>query len=134
MIAAFALPAIAAHGQTKDSPLRLYEGGPDPKIIKRVIPHYPRSAQSGSMVLELTLRPDGKVDAVTVIRPLRGATDAAIAALKRWEYEPILFKGKPAWAIIDVLIWNPCGVRGRRLRSSCRFGLDRQRDRIRHVK
>jgi hypothetical protein len=44
-------------------------------------------AQAGSMVLALTLRPDERADAVTAIRPLRGATEAAIAATKQWEYE-----------------------------------------------
>jgi hypothetical protein len=97
-----------ANAQTKDSPLLLYKGGGGvPKKIKTVIPKYPANAQAGSMVLELTLRPDGKVDAVTAIRPLRGATGAAIAATKRWQYEPVFYRGKPAWAVIDVLICNP---------------------------
>jgi hypothetical protein len=88
LIAVLAI-ATGVNGQTKDSPLLLYKGGgPVPKKIKTVIPKYPASAQAGSMVLELTLRPDGKVDAVTAIRPLRGATEAAI-----FEYCP--YKGVP---------------------------------------
>jgi TonB-like protein len=107
LIAVLAI-ATGVNGQTKDSPLLLYKGGgPVPKKIKTVIPKYPTSAQAGSMVLELTLRPDGKVDAVTAIRPLRGATEAAIAATKQWQYEPVFYRGKPAWAVIDILICNP---------------------------
>src|SRR5687768_15354548 len=56
--------ATGVNGQTKDSPLLLYKGGSAvPKKIKTVIPKYPAGAQTGSMVLELTLRPDGRVDA-----------------------------------------------------------------------
>lgn len=109
MVTLFAITATAG-GQTKDSPLRLYQGpgnGPVPKKIKTVTPRYPKGAQTGSMVLEVTLRPDGTVEAVTPIRRLRGATDAAIAAVKQWRYEPVVFRGKPAWAILDILIWNP---------------------------
>jgi TonB-like protein len=107
LIAVFATLPVEVHSQTRDSPLRLYENGPAPRKVKTVIPKYPPSAQSGSIILELTLRPDGKVDAVKAIRPLRGATQAAIAAVKKWKYEPVLFKGKPAWAIIDIIICNP---------------------------
>ena len=100
--------ATGVNGQTKDSPLLLYKGGsPLPKTIKTVIPKYPTGAQPGSMVLELTLRPDGKVDAVTAIRPLPGATKAAIAATKQWQYEPVFYRGKPAWAVLDIRICNP---------------------------
>jgi hypothetical protein len=100
--------ATGVNGQTKDSPLLLYKSGsPVPRKIKTVIPKYPTSAQAGSMVLELTLRPDGKVDAVTAIRPLRGATEAAIAATKQWQYEPVFYRGQPAWAVIDIVICNP---------------------------
>jgi TonB family protein len=100
--------AVPANGQTKDSPLRLYKAGdPVPKKTKTVIQKYPRAAQTGSMILELTLRPDGRVEAVTVVRPLGGATDAAVAALKQWRYEPIVVNGRPVWAIFDVRIWNP---------------------------
>lgn len=110
--------AASVNAQTRDSPLLLYKGGNRvPTKIKTVIPKYPVGAASGSMVLELTLRPDGKVDAVKAIRPLRGATEAAIAATKQWQYEPVLYREKPAWAVIDIVICNPwpCApsVRGR---------------------
>ena len=108
VIAVFATLPAEVDGQTRDSPILLYRGDhPVPRKIKTVIPNYPTSAQAGSMVLELTLRPDGNVDAVKVIRPLRGATEAAIAAVRKWRYEPVLFRGEPAWAIIDIVIWNP---------------------------
>jgi hypothetical protein len=96
------------HAQTKESPLLLYNGEyPPPKKTKTVLPKYPSTAHSGSMVLELTIDPDGKVEAVRAIHPLVGATDAAIVAVKQWEFEPILFRGNPAWAVLDLIIRNP---------------------------
>ncbi len=104
--------AVNVKGQTKESPLLLYRGdydGPMPRNTKTVVPEYPRTARAGSMILQLTIRPDGKVDAIKPIRPLQGATDAAIAAIKQWKYQPVVFKGKPAWAVIDIRLSNPWG-------------------------
>jgi hypothetical protein len=127
LIAVLAI-ATGVNGQTKDSPLLLYKGGSRlPKRIKTVIPKYPTNAQRGSMVLELTLRPDGKVDAVTAIRPLRGATQSAIAATEQWQYEPVFYRGKPAWAVIDILICNPWRCRPSRTRPSQTRTLETQR-------
>jgi len=106
--AALALIGWNVHAQTKESPLLLYEGDyPAPKKTKTVVPQYPSTAHAGSMVLELTIGPDGKVEAVKAIRPLVGATDAAIVAVKQWEFEPIPFRGKPGWAVLDLVIRNP---------------------------
>ena len=103
-----ALPVNVA-AQTMESPLLLYKGNgrSTTKPTKTVIPSYPRTANTGSMILEVTIRPDGKVHSVEAIRPLRGATDAGIAAVKRWEFQPVLFRGKGAWAVLDLLISNP---------------------------
>lgn len=105
-----ALPVNVA-AQTKESPLLLYKGDsrPTTRPSRTVIPSYPRTANTGSMVLEVTIRPDGKVHSVKTIRPLHGATDAAIAAVKRWEFQPVIFQGKGAWAVVDLLISNPWG-------------------------
>jgi hypothetical protein len=48
--------AVNVDAQTKESPLLLYRGdydGPTPKKIKTVVPHYPRTARSGAMVLQV---------------------------------------------------------------------------------
>jgi TonB family protein len=104
LAALVALPVNVA-AQTKEAPLLLYKGdGPNTKPTRTVIPRYPRSATTGSMILEVTIRPDGNVDSVKAIRPLRGATDAAIASVKRWRFQPVIFKGTPAWAVIDLQI------------------------------
>ena len=107
LAALVALPVNVA-AQTKEAPLLLYKGdGPTTKPTRTVIPRYPRSATTGSMILEVTIRPDGNVDSVKAIRPLRGATDAAIASVKRWRFQPVIFKRTPAWAVIDLQISNP---------------------------
>ena len=105
LIAALTIVAGSVEAQTKDSPILLYKGDyPTSTRTKTVIPKYPSTSRSGSMVLELTIRPNGTVEAVKAIRPQPGATQAAVAAVKQWKFQPVIFRGKPAWAVLDILI------------------------------
>ena len=74
-----------------------------PKVLKKVNPVYPESmrkaALSDVIVLELTIGTDGKVHKT---RALKGeheeAIEAAVAAVKQWEWEPAQNGGKPVEA------------------------------------
>jgi TonB family protein len=108
LIAGLTILAGSVEAQTKDSPLLHYKGDyPTLTKTKTIIPKYPSTARSGSMVLELTIRPNGTVEAVKAVRSLPGATRAAFVAVKQWKFRPVIFRGKPAWAVLDILISNP---------------------------
>ena len=81
LLIAAAMPTIGwnVQAQTKESPVLDY---PAPKKTKTVLPNYPSTAHSGSMVLELTIRPDGKVDAVVIRNPW-DSRDVSVAPRKR---------------------------------------------------
>jgi hypothetical protein len=112
MVAGPALSArtwtVGTAAQSKDSPVII--GGPvkEPRRTKTVVPNYPDGAEQGMVYLVLLVAPDGKVDSVVrVRRGLKGATEAAVAAARQWEYEPVLHEGKPAWFQIIVGLPNP---------------------------
>ena len=98
-------------GQTKDSPLRVgpTTGRPilPPRRTKTVVPAYPRDADSGLIGLDVTIDPSGRVDSVKVLYGVRGATDAAVAAVSQWEYEPTLLNGEPIWLIMTIRLPSP---------------------------
>ncbi|HEY4583767.1 MAG TPA: energy transducer TonB, partial [Lysobacter sp.] len=50
-----------------------------------------RSAQSGEVQVEFTVSPDGSVAAARVVRanPPRVFDRAAVAAVKRWRFQPV---------------------------------------------
>ncbi|HZX80662.1 MAG TPA: energy transducer TonB, partial [Lysobacter sp.] len=50
-----------------------------------------RSAQSGEVQVEFTVAPDGSVSAARVVRatPPRVFDRAAVAAVKRWRFQPV---------------------------------------------
>lgn len=74
-----------------------------PKIVKRTLPKYPPLAQrakvQGTVELMAVLLPDGKVGDVRVTKgpgnPKLGFEDAAIEAVKQWQYTPVILHGKP---------------------------------------
>jgi protein TonB len=68
-----------------------------PKQVKRVNPVYPSMAMSarlqGTVILEVTIGPDGKVRDVRVVRSIPLLDIAAVEAVRQWEYEPTIVKG-----------------------------------------
>lgn len=79
-------PPLGAAGGVVEAP---------PSAIEHVSPIYPVAAKSlraeGHVTLHLTVLPDGSVSGATVescSRPGLGFEAAAIAAVKRWRYEP----------------------------------------------
>ena len=79
----------------------LYEDSPVP--IKQVPPEYPSQAQKsgiyGDVILEVEVLDSGKVGAVEVVQSLMpgdgGLDEAAIQAVKQWEFSPAQSGGKP---------------------------------------
>ena len=82
-----------------DSPLNHH-----PKILMRVQPKYPRRARdnrvSGAVRLFTLVQRDGSTVVLGVMTPLpHGCTEAAIAAVEKWTWQPRVFFGRESDAL-----------------------------------
>ena len=79
-----------------------------PTKIKDVTPVYPAIAKSariaGAVAIEATIGPDGKVVDTRVVRSGPMLDQAALDAVRQWEYTPTLLNGKPVPVVVTVTI------------------------------
>jgi TonB family protein len=77
-----------------------------PLKVKNVAPVYPQIAitshTQGVVILEATIGTDGKVKDTKVIRSIKQLDDAAITAVRAWEYKPTLVSGKAVQVIMTI--------------------------------
>ncbi|HEY5908368.1 MAG TPA: energy transducer TonB, partial [Vicinamibacteria bacterium] len=75
------------------------DGVSAPKRIKTVNPVYPQEAMAqgirGIVILEVLIDPQGKVTAAEIIRSIPGLDEAALGAVRQWEYEVTKVGGQP---------------------------------------
>ena len=78
------------------------------KLIRRVTPDYPSAAKRdgivGSVDLEVTVSPRGVVENVAVVRatPPDMFEKSAVAAVRKWKYDPRFVDGLPSEAHLKV--------------------------------
>ena len=76
--------------------------------MKRVAPEYPLIAistrVSGIVILEATIGGDGKVIDAKVLRSVPLLDQAAVDAVRQWEYAPTLLNGAPVPVIMTVTV------------------------------
>ena len=79
-----------------------------PKKIKDVPPVYPALAQSarvaGEVTIEATIGPDGKVIDAKVVRSIPMLDQAALDAVRQWEYLPTMLNGLPVSVLLTVTV------------------------------
>lgn len=79
-----------------------------PTKIKDVAPVYPEIAKaarvSGAVVIEATIGSDGKVIDTKVVRSIPLLDQAAVDAVRQWEYTPTLLNGAPVPVLMTVTI------------------------------
>jgi protein TonB len=79
-----------------------------PEKTKNVDPRYPPVAQSarvsGVVILEAVIGLDGRVTDVKILRSVPLLDDAAIAAVRQWEYTPTLLNGVAVPVIMTVTV------------------------------
>jgi TonB family protein len=84
------------------------EGVPAPKRTKTVQPVYPPEALAqgirGIVILELLIDPQGKVVSAEVVRSIPGLDEAALEAVRNWEYEITKVEGKAVSVKLTVPI------------------------------
>jgi TonB family protein len=70
-----------------------------PRKTKNVLPVYPPEAQArgerGIVIVELVINTEGKVASARVVRSIPPFDEAALAAVRQWEYEVTRVNGKP---------------------------------------
>jgi len=80
-----------------------------PTPIRRITPVYPEKCKKekieGTVVLEIEIDEEGNVMDVQVLKSVHPDIDkAAIQAIKKWKYKPVLKDGKPAPVVFAVTI------------------------------
>jgi TonB family protein len=84
------------------------EGVPVPKTKNIVKPVYPPEALAqgirGIVILDLVIDERGRVEDVTVIRSIPGLDEAAVAAARQWQYQPVKIDGRPVKVRLTVPI------------------------------
>jgi periplasmic protein TonB len=78
-------------------PFRVGEGLDRPRKIKYVEPVYPLRARKarvgGNVLIEATIGVDGKVHEARVVNSIAGLDQAALDAVRQWEFEPSRLNG-----------------------------------------
>jgi periplasmic protein TonB len=89
-------------------PLRVGGNIRAPAKVRDVRPVYPAIAQAskvqGIVVIEATIGPDGRVRDTRVLRSTPLLDDAALEAVRQWQYEPTLLNGEPVPVIMTVTV------------------------------
>jgi TonB family protein len=79
-----------------------------PVRIKYQVPDYPPLARAnkihGVVIIEAIIGVDGKVQEARVLRSIQFLDQAALDAVRSWEYTPTLLNGKPTPVIMTVTV------------------------------
>jgi TonB family protein len=108
--AAAARAKASAESRAKLATTAVRVGGAvrNPTKTKNVAPVYPAMAKSarigGTVQVEATIGPDGKVADARIVKSVALLDQAALDAVKQWEYEPTRVKGVPVPVIVTVAI------------------------------
>jgi len=100
--------AAAAKARAAIAPVRVGGQIKAPTKIKDVKPLYPAIAQQarvgGVVTIEATIGSDGKVTDAKVVRSIPMLDQAALDAVRQWEYTPTLLNGVPVPILTTVNI------------------------------
>lgn len=95
-------------GEVSRGPVRLGSDIQPPKKVKDVKAVYPADALArqlrGTVVIEATINTDGRVVDAVVRRSIPGLDQAALNAVRQWEYEPARKNGAPIAVIMTVTV------------------------------
>ena len=103
-LAATAAPAA----QNAAAPVRVGQAIRPPTKIRDVRPKYPEAALAagvqGVVILEVTIGPDGAVQETRILRSIPLLDDAAVSAVREWQFAPTLLNGAPTPIIMTVTV------------------------------
>jgi TonB family protein len=91
-----------------ETPLRVGGSIVEPKKIKDVKPAFPEIARSagitGVVILEVVIDEQGLVREAKVLRSIPLLDQAALDAVRQWEYTPTLLNGQPVSLVMTVTV------------------------------
>jgi len=106
--AAKEIAAAEAREKAKASAIRVGGKIKPPIKMNDVAPVYPAIARNagvaGVVIVEATIGPDGKVIDAKVLRSVPLLDQAALDAVRQWEYAPTLLNGVPVPVVMTVTI------------------------------
>jgi protein TonB len=101
-------PGGEAKGLTDPAAIRVGGGITPPRKVVHVDPVYPADAKDaraqGVVILEALIGTDGKVEQTKVLRSIPMLDQAAIDAVRQWEFTPTLLNGVPKKVIMTVTV------------------------------
>jgi protein TonB len=90
------------------APVRIGGAIQAPALVKRVEPIYPDLALmarvGGMVILEATVGANGQVESVRVLRSVKFLDQAAIDAVKQWQYSPLVLNGISTPFVLTVTL------------------------------
>jgi TonB family protein len=92
----------------QEGPVKVGGNVKEPRLITRVMPEYPVVAKQagiqGDVVVQTTIDPKGNVVDMKVVSGPAMLRGPALAALRRWKYEPSTLNGQPIAVEMSVTI------------------------------
>jgi protein TonB len=102
------LPTAPPPPPPPQAPVRVGGAIKQPTKVKNVNPVYPPIAQSarvsGVVIIEATIGQDGRVKDAKVLRSIPLLDQAALDAVKQWQFTPTLLNGVPVAVIMTVTV------------------------------
>jgi len=94
--------------QPPEGALRVGGGISAPKKIRDARPVYPEDARAagvqGIVIVEAVIGKDGKVESATVLRGIPMLDQAALDAVRQWEFTPTFVNGAPVSVIVTMTV------------------------------
>ena len=91
-----------------DGTVRVGGGIQPPVKVKDVRPVYPQDARDagvqGVVVIDIRIEPDGRVGSAKVLRSVPMLDQAALDAVRQWEFTPTLLNGVPVPVMMTVTV------------------------------
>ncbi len=91
-----------------DPPLRVGGTIEPPTKLKNVNPVYPAEAQEakvqGVVIIEARIERDGTVSRARVLKSIPMLDDAAVDAVRQWEFTPTLLNGAPMPVMMTITV------------------------------
>ena len=99
---------MAFHARQEGDPIRVGGNIKAPTKIRDVKPVYPPVARdagvAGVVIVEVRIGADGSVESAHVLRSIPLLDQAALDAVKQWQFEPTLMNGAPVPIMMTVTI------------------------------
>jgi protein TonB len=98
----------APHPPIERAPARIGGELKAPALLERVDPAYPpmaaRAQVQGVVILEAVVGADGRVEEVRVLRSIALLDTAAVEAVRKWRYSPLLLNGQAERFVLTVTL------------------------------